>query len=151
MFGDRKTKLVLMALLILLIPTVYYVGGLSYQYMFPNNGTVIDASAGIRVCSDAAATQNLTSIAWGPVRAGRTYPKDTYVKNTGTLNVTIAIVGSNWNPANLQSYLRIQNNYSGVVLHPGDILKITLMMNVTAQPPTATAFTFNLGYLGTEV
>ena len=69
---------------------------LNVQRAIPSSGLVVAVNVG--VYSDAACTQNLTSIDWGSVYPGGSVPKTIYVKNTGNAPITLSMTTASWNP-----------------------------------------------------
>jgi len=67
-------------------------GAIMYTLTIPGTITIEPAPEGvyeIKVYSDAAGTQELTSIDFGTARAGDYIPFSFYVKNTGTVTVSV--------------------------------------------------------------
>ena len=85
-------KLPLIAWLLIMLFIGIAIGAVMYTLIIPGTITILPAPEGtyeIKVYSDAAATQELTSIDFGSVRAGGSVPVSFYVKNTGTVTIGV--------------------------------------------------------------
>ena len=58
----------------------------------------IKTTAGIKVYSDLACTQPLTSLDWGEANPGGTVTKTIYIKNSGSSALTLSMQPTSWNP-----------------------------------------------------
>ena len=145
---NRKRIVLAIALFVLVFSAVVTIGLLNSLIMIPNTG--VFASAGIGVYTTSACTQNLTSIAWGSVRAGQSYTKIGYVKNVGNLNMTLALSTSNWNPAALGSIISVSWNYTGQKLVPGQVLAVTWTLTIPSGVTGYSGFSFDMTVTGTE-
>jgi hypothetical protein len=123
-------------------------GLLNSQVNLNNSGVFTTANIGIYTTSGC--TQNLTSIAWGNVRAGQSYTKTGYIKNTGNLNMTLALSTSNWNPSALSSVMGMSWNYAGQKLAPGQVLAVTWTLTIPSGVTGYSGFGFDMMVTGTE-
>jgi hypothetical protein len=124
------------------------VGLLGSQVNVPNSGVFTSANLG--VYTTAQCSQNLTSIAWGNVRAGQSYTKTGYIKNKGNLNMTLGLSTSNWNPSALSSVLGVSWNYAGQKLAPGQVLAVTWTLTIPSGVTGYSGFSFDMMITGTE-
>ena len=122
---------------------------LQSMVMVPNTG--VFATAGIGVYTTSACTANLTSIAWGSIRAGQSYTRIGYVKNIGNLNMTLALSTSNWNPSALSSIIVVSWNYvAGQKLEPDDVVAVTWTLSIPSGVTGYSGFSFDMLITGTE-
>jgi len=122
--------------------------GLIATQTIPSNGTVTAVNIG--VYSDSQCTQNCTSISWGTLSPGNTTSKTVYVKNTGTLPVTLTMTAQNWTPSTASSVLTLTWNRQSTVLNVGQSIDATLTLSVASSTGNLTNFSFNIILTGSE-
>ena len=144
-----RSALVIAGILVTLAATAGLTVGLLNSQVNVNNSGVF-TTANIGVYTTAGCTQNLTSIAWGNVRAGQSYTKTGYIKNTGNLNMTLGLSTSNWNPSALSSILGVTWNYAGQKLTPGQVLAVTWTLTIPSGVTGYSGFSFDMMVTGTE-
>ena len=152
-YGGRSvrltTALVVAGILATLAATAgLTVGLLGSQVNVSNTG--VFSTANIGVYTNAQCTQNLTSIAWGNVRAGQSYTKTGYIKNNGNLRMTLTMSTCNWNPSSLSSVFGISWNYNGEKLTPNKVLATTWTLSIPSNATGCDAFSFDMIVIGTE-
>jgi len=152
-YGGRsinlRSALVVAGILVTLAATAgLTVGLLNSQVNLNNSGVFTTANIGVYTTSGC--TQNLTSIAWGNVRAGQSYTKTGYIKNTGNLNMTLALSTSNWSPSALSSVLGVSWNYAGQKLAPGQVVAVTWTLTIPSGVTGYSGFGFDMMVTGTE-
>ena len=111
-------------------------------------GTITTVNVG--VYSDSGLTQNLTSIDWGTLAPGNSTTRTIYVKNTGTIPVTLSMTTTNWAPSNANTYLTLTWNRANYVLAVGSSVSATLTLTASASAGNLTTFSFNIVITGTE-
>jgi len=116
--------------------------GLIATQTVPSNGTVTAVNVG--VYSDSQCTQNLTSISWGSIYPGNSTTKTIYVKNTGTLPVTLTMATGSWVPTNASSLITLTWNRQNTVLNAGQSIDATLTLSVASSTGSLTDFSFNI-------
>ena len=131
-------KLPLIAWLMIMLFIGLGTGAIMYTLTIPGTITIEPAPEGvyeIKVYSDAAGTQELTSIDFGTAKAGDSVPFSFYVKNTGTVTVgvrmTVEISGVT------------SSNYGDIItnLEPGQIRYVDKNLHVSS---TAGAGTYSV-------
>jgi hypothetical protein len=115
----------------------------------PSNGTVL-STVNVGVYNDQACTQNCTSISWGTLAPGSSTIKTVYVKNTGTLPMTLSMATSGWNPSNADGPITLGWNREGAALNASQSINATLTLTVSPSINSSiTAFSFNITITGT--
>ena len=104
---------------------------------FPSTGTIA-SSPNIGVYADSACTAAITSVSWGSTAPGGTTTQTVYVKNTGTVSMTLSMIASNWNPLVAGTYMTITWNKEGSTLAVGQSTAAILTLTVS---PTVTGIT----------
>jgi len=111
-------------------------------------GTITAVNVG--VYSDSGLTQNLTSIDWGTLAPGNSTTRTIYVKNTGTIPVTLSMTTTSWVPSNANTYLTVTWNRANYVLAAGSSVSAILTLTASANAGNITTFSFNVVISGTE-
>jgi hypothetical protein len=122
--------------------------GLITTQTLQSNGTMTTINVG--VYSDSACTQNLTSISWGSIYPGNSTTRTIYVKNTGTLPVTLTMTTGSWVPTTASSVLTLTWNRQNTVLNAGQSISATLTLSVASSTGNLTDFSFNIIITGAE-
>ena len=113
-----------------------------------SNGTISAVNVG--VYSDSACTINCTSLDWETIPPGNSTIKVVYVKNTGTLPVTLSMTVDSWQPTNENSYLTLVWNATGTGLDADESVAARFTLTVAADPGDVTDFSFNIIITGAE-
>ena len=142
----RKLWLVLIVLAVL-VPASFAVAALQFQASIGTSGNI--KAVGVSVYSDSGGTIVASKVDWGMLEPGQKVSATLYLKNTSNVPVSVSLAVGNFNPAVGQTYLACTWNYSGGVLNPGMIVGVTLTLNVASTITGITAFSFDLGIVGT--
>ena len=122
--------------------------GLIATQTVTSNGTVSAVNVG--VYSDITCTQNLTSIPWGTLYPGNSTTRTIYVKNTGTLPVTLTMTNGSWVPTTANTVLTLTWNRQSTVLNAGQSISATLTLTAASSTGSLTDFSFNIIITGAE-
>ena len=128
--------------------TVISAGALSASQTVPSGGTVTAVNVG--VYTNNACTINCTSMDWGTLAPGASTTRTIYVKNTGTVPVTLSMTTTSWLPSNANSYLTVSWNREGTVVAPGNSVSAVLTLTASASAGSITTFSFNIIVSGTQ-
>lgn len=123
-------------------------GGLIVTQTIPSTGTVVAVNVG--VYSDSACTQNLASINWGTLYPSNTTTRTIYIKNTGTIPITLTMTTGSWSPTTASSVLTLTWNRQNTVLNAGQSISATLTLTVASSTGNLTDFSFNIIITGSE-
>ncbi len=122
--------------------------GLITTQNISSNGTVTTVNVG--VYSDSQCTQNCTSISWGTLYPSNSTSRTIYVKNTGTVPVTLSMTAGSWAPTYADDYLTLTWNPQNTVLNPGESTSATLTLSVDSNAGNLTNFSFNIIITGAQ-
>ena len=122
--------------------------GIIVTQTVPSTGTVTTVNVG--VYSDSECTQNCTSISWGSMYPGNSTSRIIYVKNTGTVPITLSMTTDSWEPIEAEDYLTLTWNPEDDTLNPGQSTPATLTLLVAPDTGNLTTFNFNIIITGTE-
>ena len=106
----------------------------------------------LNVCvySDYACSQNLESISWGDISPGGSVNRTIYVKNSGTVPMTLSVRTESWVPTNANSSITLTWNRANYILNAGQSIDAILTLNVSSTTSGITNFSFNTVITGTE-
>jgi hypothetical protein len=127
--------------------TLLTTGLLMSQQTIPSAGTITTVNIGVYL--DSSCTQNATSISWGSIYPGNSTTKIIYVKNTGSLPVTLNMTTESWVPSNANTYISLSWNRGGTVLSAGQSIDATLTLSASSSAGNITSFSFNMIITGT--
>jgi hypothetical protein len=144
-----NTKLTAVALALTgVVISVVVIAALSDSTTVPLNGTI--NTVNVEAYSDSACTQLVTALNVGNVNPGGTVTQTIYIKNSGTIPVTLTMAASNWNPASASSYLTLSWNRQNYVLDTDDSVSATLTLTVASNTDDLTTFSCSVTITGTE-
>ena len=123
-------------------------GALSAFQSVPSGGTVSAVNVG--VYTNDACTTNCTSIDWGTLAPGTSTTRTIYVKNTGTIPVTLSMTTTSWLPSNADNHLTVSWNREGTVVAAGNSVSSVLTLTASANAGSITTFSFNIIISGTQ-
>lgn len=107
-------------------------------------------SVGVSVYWDSACTNQTSSFSWGVLAPGSTASIKLYVKNSGTIPVTLSASFGNWNPASAASYMTPGCNCTNYALGTGSVAAAVLTLTVSQSITGVTNFSFDITLTGTE-
>ena len=113
-----------------------------------NSGSV--TAVGVGLYSDSACTTALSAISWGTLNPGDVKTYTIYVKNTGTVPVTLNMTVGNWNPTSASSYITLTWNQEKYVLPAGQVVTAVLTLSVSSSVSGVTSFSFNIIITATQ-
>jgi hypothetical protein len=148
----QKTNLVVVfAVALTGIIVIALAAGLLTAYQRVDNHASVKA-VGVGVYSDAACTNNLTSIDWGVLVAGESYSRDVWVKSIGTTGIMVNMTTDSWSPSFASDYIILGWDREGQFLDVGESFKavLTLSVSTTIAESDITDFSFDIVITGTE-
>jgi hypothetical protein len=121
---------------------------LSANQNVPIQGTVSAVNVG--VYTDSACTSNCTSLSAGTLAPGASKTFTVYVKNTGTVPMTLSMTTSGWNPSAADGPITLTWNREAYSLAAGASVSATLTLAVSSSISSSiTSFSFNVAITGT--
>jgi hypothetical protein len=127
--------------------TLTTAGLLSVTQLVSSSGTITTVNVG--VYSDSACTKPLTSIDWGAISPGGSVTRTIYVKNTGSVQITLSMTKTNWNPTSANGPITITWNKEGTTLTANAVATATLTLSVSSSISGITTFSVNIVIAGT--
>ena len=124
---------------------------LSTSQSLSSSGSVtVTSTASLGIYSDSACTTPLTSISWGSLTPGGTTTQTIYIKNTGTVSLTLSMATSNWSPTSANGPITITWNKAGTVLSSGQSTSAVLTLTVSSGITDITSFSVQISITGTQ-
>jgi len=149
MNSNHSPKLVALAVsLTAVMLTMAAFAALSASRDVTLSGTL--TAVNVEIYHDLECTQPCTTVDVGAVNPGSSAPQDIYIKNTGTVPVTLSMATSNWNPANADSYLDLSWNRPDYDLGVGSVVQATLTLTAASNTGSLTAFSVSVTITGMQ-
>jgi hypothetical protein len=123
-------------------------GALSASKTVSLNGTI--TAVNVEIYSDSQCTQPCTTLNMGTVSPGSSASQTIWVKNAGTVPVTLSMAASGWSPSNAGSYLTLSWNRIGYTLNAGASVSATLTLTAASNTGSLTTFSVSATITGTE-
>jgi hypothetical protein len=120
---------------------------LSSNRTLTTSGTIRTVNVG--VYSDAACTQNVSSIDWGTVDPGTSTVKTFYVRNEGAVTVTLNMTSNTWTPSNCLTYMSLTWDEEKAAVTVGNHVQADFNLTVLPNITGIGTFSFNIVITGT--
>ncbi len=114
----------------------------------PSDGTVTTVNIG--VFSNIDCTENCTEISWGSLYPSNSTSKTVYVKNTGTVPITLSMSANAWAPINADDYLTLDWDQEGTVLDVGNSVIASIILTAAEYTGDLQKFTVEIVITGAE-
>jgi len=118
--------------------------------VFPIDTAGVVASANIRICWESECANNVSYISWGTIDPGQSKNVTVYVKNTGTVPLTLSFNTTNWNPSAANAHIALSWDYDGSQVQPDQVLPVTFALVVSESAQGLTSFSFDINITGTQ-
>ena len=113
-----------------------------------NSGSV--TAVGVGLYSDIGCTTALSAISWGTLNPGNVKTYTIYVRNEGTVPVTLSMTTGGWNPTSASSYITLTWNQEKYVLPATQVVQAVLTLTVSSSVSGVTSFSFDITITGTQ-
>ena len=107
------------------------------------------ASANIGIYSDSTCIQSLTSMDWGTIEPGGAVTRTIYIKNIGTIPLTLSLATFSWYPSTANAYMTVTWNLENYVLDVGYSKSTTITITTSTIASSITAFGVDIVITGT--
>jgi hypothetical protein len=140
----RQSKVFLALILITLLVSAapFTVGLLSAQRTMSASGII--ASVHLDVFADPAGDTPLAHVAWGVLHPGNTVTQILYIANTGNQATILQLATANWSPSSASQYVTLSWDYTQEIIHPDDMLPVTLSLTLAADVQDLHEFRFDI-------
>jgi len=143
----RATTILAVVGLGVVLSTVVF-GILSASQTVQNSGTI--TAVGVNVYSDNGCTQKLLRIDWGSLTLGTKKNFTAYVRNEGTVAVTLTMTTGNWSSQQASTYLKLTWNREGYKLSHQTTSQAVLTLSVPSNITGVDNFSFDITITGTQ-
>ncbi len=120
----------------------------------PSQNTTMEgtmSAVNVSIFNDSACKNDCTSISIGDMSPGTSKTYTFYVKNTGTVPVTLSMAPSDWNPTSANGPITLTWNRENYSLEAGASIDATLTLAVSQSiSMNVTAFSLNVAITGIE-
>jgi len=107
-------------------------------FTIQNQGTV--TSINISIYSDSACTEPLTAIHWGSIKVGETKTSMAYLRNEGTLAVTVTLSVGDWVPSASSGALSLTWDSENAQVEVGNVQPVVFSLKALNNNVTGFAF-----------
>nr|MDO8046133.1 hypothetical protein [Candidatus Baldrarchaeota archaeon] len=145
----NQRQLILILIFILAFSAVFLVYA-TVTGMFEVTNTGYVKAIGVEVYFDEGCTSEASSIDWGYLSPGERKTIIVYVRNNGTVPMTLSHTVQNWNPADAQNYITFSWDGEGKTVDAGEVIAVNLSLNVAENITGIESFSFELIIIGTE-
>jgi hypothetical protein len=121
-------------------------GDLFGSISLSNVGTV--KAIGVRVYWDNSCGDLVGSVDWGLVERGATKNITVYIRNEGSVPVTLSLATDNWGPSNAPDYLSLAWDYGDQGISVDGVVQVTLSLSVSEAIEGITSFSFDIVIIG---
>jgi hypothetical protein len=102
----------------------------------------------IDIYSDPECQFLMSNVEWGEIEAGDNSHIQIYIKNNGETSVIISLESENWSSETAQENMDLSWDYNGSPISTGDVLPVTLTLNVNDDCPEFDSFGFDIIIIG---
>jgi hypothetical protein len=141
----RRTTMGMVLALAVMGTVVAALGALVATRTFTNTGSII--AVGVGVYSDSSCTTALSTIDWGTLNPGASTTRTAYIRNEGTVPLTLSMATSAWNPTSASTYITLTWNVSST-LPAGSVFQAVLTLSVSSSITGVTSFSFTITITG---
>jgi len=146
--SQKTTPAIVIIAITGLLVTMTTLGALSDSALFSLNGTI--TTVNVEAYTDVACTIPCTSLNVGNLAPGSSATQTVYIKNNGTVPVTLTMAVGNWNPTTASSYLTLSWNRPNYVLNAGVAVSATLTLTAAANTGSLTTFSCSVTITGSQ-
>ena len=140
---------IVLTVTLIMVNTNSIYGLLSAVTSIGSSGVVSSANMG--VYQESQCINALSSINWGTISPGGTATYTIYVKNTGTVALTLTFTTGSWSPTGASTYFTLTWSYTGSQINTNAVVPITFTLSLTQSVTGITNFQFQITITGTQV
>lgn len=144
---EKRTVIAIVLIITIISLSAIVLGALVTTYRISNIGT-IKATVGLGVYLDSACTKPVTSIDWNTLSPGQTQTITVYIRNEGTVTMTLSMKTENWQPTTASNYITLNWNREGYSLNASLVLQAVFTLSVSSSITGITNFSFDIVITG---
>ena len=146
--GTKHNVALLLVVSSLALISAFAVFGLLRASRTVESSGTVDA-INVEVYWDSQCTQAVSELDWGFLEPGMSVNKTIYVKNTGTVSMTLGLSYAEWVPAEAGDYISLAWDVEGSQIDSGGVVQSVLTLSVSGVISGITDFSFNIVIEGT--
>jgi hypothetical protein len=108
------------------------------------------SGVGVGVYAEAACINNVTEIDWGFIEPGASKSHIVYIRNEGSLTMTLNMTVDKWNPSGASTSMTLSWDVEGDPVNPESVVQAVLTLSVSPSVSGITNFSFEITITGTE-
>jgi len=120
------------------------------NFLIVKNYGVVKA-IGISIYEDAGCTVPLTEIDWGLVSPASSVPYEAWLKNEGSVVVTVTMSVAKWVPSEASEYMSLTWSCEGVSVSVDGTVSCIFTLEIFEDVAGITDFSFDILLVGSEV
>ena len=144
----KRTSIGAIALVGIMAAVIATYAALISSRTFSNTTGV--SAVGVGVFWDIGCTNATTSINWGMLNPGAVATEMIYVRNNGTVPVTLTMTVGNWNPPAASGNFTMTWDHESANLAAGSVTSATLTLTVSSGAVGIASVTFDITITGTH-
>ena len=149
MLNQRFSAILLTTIAAMAVASAVFTYGLLFGSKTINNeGNV--SSIGVGVYWESACTTAVTTIDWGYLQPGSAKDVTVYIRNEGTVPMTLSMTNGNWDPAGASEDITLAWNREGSQVNAQSVLQAVLTLTVSSSISDISGFSFDVTITGTE-
>lgn len=131
------------------VTTVVFTYGTLFGSKTINNQGNVNA-IGVGIYWENTCINNISTIDWGYIEPSSTQNITVYIRNEGTVPMTLNMTTNNWDPLSASTYLTLGWNREGSQVNPNMVLETVLTLSVSSSINDISDFSFDITITGTE-
>jgi hypothetical protein len=149
MLNQRFSAVLLVTIAATAVSSVLFTYGLlSGSRTVTSQGTINAIAVG--VYGEAACINPVSAVDWGELDPGATMDVTVYIRNEGTVPMTLSMTTDEWVPSEAAADLTLSWNREGSQVNPQAVVQATLTLAVSSSISDVTDFSFEITITGTE-
>ena len=142
------------SVIMLITCTIVAVSAFSAYAILENKKRILNSGSveavGVEVYWEINCLNSVSSIDWGSLELGTAHEVTIYIKNEGTVPVTLNMSLGNWTPPAASTYVIVEWNREGQTLNPEEVLETTITLSISPETDGISNFTFYITIAGNE-
>lgn len=134
LLSSKKTVLLILVVVVITIAISAITSiwlSRTINFHVPSLGTI--KTLGVEAYWDKNLENKTETINWGTIWPGSSKNFTLYLRSISNIETTLNLTTANWNPASISEYMDLSWNYNGTILHPRDIIPVTLTLIVSSS------------------
>lgn len=149
MLNQRFSAIILLTIMTMAVSAVILASGILFGSKTINNEGNVN-SIGVGVYRENACINEVSTIDWGYIEPGSSQNVIIYVRNEGSITMTLNMTTDNWNPSSSSTYITLNWNNEGSHVNAQSVLETILTLSVSSNISEISSFSFDITITGTE-